>query len=292
MRTLGVLVAVVLGGDGGSPAPPGRPAAYAEARHAFARAIGSGALEEAREALGRRRTAAPGRVDVQYHLACVEARARQTERAFAALGPLAGAGLAVDPAEDPDLAALHSDVRWAPLVARFAAGRGPVRSGEATRALPPELGLVEDLAADPRTGAVFVSSVRTGEMWRGHDGAWRAWAHPAAKGSGAFALGLDAQRRLLQVSVAAVPQSEGFRKADEGRSALVTYRLEDGTEVARREPPGDGPGRRDRARLRRAGRDRVPPGAGWQRARGAGSGAHLRQPADARARGGRQDPGW
>jgi hypothetical protein len=241
MRTLGVLLALVVGTDGGSPAPPGRPAVYAEARRAFARALDSGALGEAREALGRRAAAAPGRVDVRYDLACIEARAGRVDPAFAALTPLASAGLAVDPAEDPDLKPLQGDARWAPLIARFAVGRGPVRTGKYMRPIPPELGLVEDLAEDPRTGAVFVSSVRTGEVWRGVGGAWRAWAHPAAAGSGAFALGLDAQRRLLHVGVGAVPQAEGFQKVDQGRSALVTYRLDDGAEIARRTPPGDGP---------------------------------------------------
>jgi hypothetical protein len=46
---------------------------------------------------------------------------------------------------------------------------------------------------------------------------------------------------VLHVSVGVVPQTEGYRKADEGRSALVTYRLDDGRELARLEPPGEGP---------------------------------------------------
>jgi hypothetical protein len=41
--------------------------------------------------------------------------------------------------------------------------------------------------------------------------------------------------------VGAVPQTEGYRKADEGRSSLVTYRLDDGAQLARLEPPGEGP---------------------------------------------------
>ncbi len=241
MRTLLLPLAVVLGADGGSSVRPGRPAAYAEARRAFARAIDTGALDEAREALGRRAAAAPGRVDIRYDLACVEARAGSVDRAFAALAPLATAGLVADPAEDPDLKALRADARWTPLVTRFAAGRGPVGSGAPMRRIPPELGLVEDLAEDPRTGVVFVSSVRTGEVWHGVGGVWRAWARPAPAGSGAFALGVDGHRRLLHVSVGAVAQAEGFRKTEEGRSALVTYRLDDGTEIARRPAPGDGP---------------------------------------------------
>jgi hypothetical protein len=93
MRTLLVLLPVLFGADGGVPDAAGRPAAYAEARQSFVRAMESGALDEARAALARRRAAAPGRVDVGYDLACVEARSGQADRAFAALGPVAVTGL-------------------------------------------------------------------------------------------------------------------------------------------------------------------------------------------------------
>ena len=241
MRTLLVLLPVLLGTDGGVPGPTARPAAYAEARRAFVRALDSGALDEARRALERRRAAAPGRPDLSYDAACVEARAGQVDRAFAALAPLAGAGLAVDPAADPDLAPLRADPRWAPLLARFTGSRAPVSAEGTSLDVPPGLGPVEDVAEDPRTGAIFVSSVRTGEVWRNAGAGWKPWAHPAPAGSGAFALALDADRRVLHVTVGVVPQADGYRKADEGRSALVTYRLEDGAELARLEPPGEGP---------------------------------------------------
>jgi len=240
MRTLLVLLPVLLGADGGVPDAAGRPAAYAEARQSFAQALKSGALDEARAALVRRRAAAPGRVDVGYDLACIEARSGQVDRAFAALAPVSGAGLDVDPGADTDLASLRGDSRWTPLLARFAASRAPVSPKGSPLDVPAGLGLVEDVAEDSRTGDVFVSSVRTGEIWRHTGGSWKRWAHPAPAGSGAFALGIDAGRRLLHVSVGVVPQSEGYRKSEEGRSALVTYRLKDGTEVARHEPPGEG----------------------------------------------------
>src|ERR1700745_1925457 len=103
MHTLLVLLPMLLGVDAGPATSLNRPAAYGEARRAFARALESGALDEALDALGRRRAAAPGRLDVDYDLACVEARAGNVGRAFAVLGPVASSGLAVDPATDPDL---------------------------------------------------------------------------------------------------------------------------------------------------------------------------------------------
>jgi sugar lactone lactonase YvrE len=239
MRTLLVLLPVLLGADGGV-AGGGRPAAYGEARRAFVRALDAGALDEARAALARRRAAAPGRIDVGYDLACVEARAGRIDRAFAELEPIAAAGLAVDPAADTDLTPLRGDRRWAPLLARFAAAREAVSPRASTVEVPSAVGLVEDVAEDPRTGALYVTSVRTGEVWRRTGGDWRRWARPAPAGSGAFALGIDTARGVLHVTVGVVPQTEGYRKADEGRSALVRYRLDDGAEVARLAPPGEG----------------------------------------------------
>jgi sugar lactone lactonase YvrE len=240
MRTL-LIASVVLAADAGAPATPGRAIQYAEARRTFAQALGSGALDEARAALGVRRAAAPGRGDLAVDLARLEASAGQVDAAFAALEPVARMGLAMDLSTDAVLAPLRDDPRWAPLLSRFSAARAPVPSGGAEAAVPPGLGLVEDLAVDARSGAVFVSSVRTGEVWRGVGGKWRVWARPAPAGSGAFALAVDPVRGVLHVTVAAVPQAEGFRKADEGRSALVTLRLEDGGELARHVPSSVGP---------------------------------------------------
>lgn len=241
MHTLLVLLPMLLGVDAGTATDPARPAAYIEARRAFGKALESGALDEARDALGRRRAAAPGRLDVDYDLACVEARAGNVDRAFAVLGALASSGLAVDPAADADLRPLQGDPRWAPLLSRFAAARAPVSPGGSAIDVPAEVGLVEDVAQDARTGAVFVSSVRTGEVWRRTGGKWRAWARPGTPGRGAFAVAVDPARGVLHVTVAPVPQTEGFRKEDEGRTALVTHRLADATELAQREPPGEGP---------------------------------------------------
>lgn len=240
MRTL-LVALVLLAADAGQPAASGRAGTYGEARRAFARAYQAGALDEARTALARARSAAPGRLDLDYDLACLEVRQGHHDRAFEILEALAPAGLAVDPGKDTDLDPLHTDARWGPLQSRFASGRGPVSPFGQQTAVPPELGLVEDLAVDPATGAVFVTSVRTGEVWRRNDGRWRAWAHPAPAGSGAFALALDPVRKRLSVSVAAVPQAEGYRKENADHSALVTSPLGAPAEVTRRSPPGDGP---------------------------------------------------
>jgi len=240
MHTL-LVALLLLSADAGRPASSGRAATYAEARRAFVRAYQSSALDDARTALARSRDAAPGRSDFDYDRGCLEARAGHLDLAFKVLEAVSSAGLANDWAADPDLNVLHADPRWGPLLARVAAARQAVSIGGHQTTVPPELGLAEDVAEDPATGAVFVSSVRTGEVWRELAGRWTAWAHPASPGSGAFALALDPRRKALHVGVAAVPQAEGYRKAEHGRSTLVSLALSTATEDARLVPPGDGP---------------------------------------------------
>jgi len=243
MRALLVALAIHAAdaGTSGAPEPLARPARYAAGRRAFAAAVSSGNLDRARVALEERRAAAPGRVDLAYDLACIEARAGGIEPAFAALAPLAAAGLAVDFDADADLAPLHGDPRWDALRSRLAEGARPVQAGKVERSVPAEVALAEDLAVDPGSGAVFVSSVRTGTVWRWLGGRWSVWARPGASGEAALALGIDARRRRLHVGVAAMAQAAGFRKEQEGRSALVTLRLDDGAEVARYDAPGERP---------------------------------------------------
>ena len=70
---------------------------------------------------------APEPADTLYGAACSFALAGQVEAAFAQLQASIDAGLGgVDPAADADLASLHADARFAPLMARFAAAHPEV----------------------------------------------------------------------------------------------------------------------------------------------------------------------
>src|SRR5215469_752868 len=85
MRTLLVLLPVLLGADAGVAEPESRAAAYATARRDFVEAFRAGAQRDARIALTRRRDAAPGRLDIAYDVACLDARAGLVREAFLSL---------------------------------------------------------------------------------------------------------------------------------------------------------------------------------------------------------------
>ncbi len=298
MRTLLVALAL-LSADAGPPASSGRPATYAEARRAFARAYQAGALDEARSALGRATRCGTGtdgprlrprvpRGPGRAHRPGVRGAAGgQRCRALQRLGGRSRPGRRCTPTRDG---------RRSWRASRPRAPRSASEAGSST--VPSELGLVEDLAQDPATGAVFVSSVRTGEVWRERDGRWSAWAHPAPVGSGAFALGLDPRR---QHAARGGGRGSAGRGLPEGRPGPVLAgdvrarrwgRGPAAGPARRRTSPPGRPGaraRRDGVRLGRARRHGVPAAPGGERPRGSGPGSHLRQPADAGAHRGRRN---
>ena len=235
-----LLLLTLLAADGGvaSTAPASPLARFRDAQRTFARTFAAGDWDGARAAAAEQRLAAHGRPDADYNLACVEARAGRSEAAFAALGRAVDSGMAQDFRPDSDLASLKGDRRWSALEARQEAQRRPVMEGTPGLALPAELEIAEDLALDPRTGAVFVSSPRTGEVRRWNGKTWQSWAHPGPEGTGALALGLDPKRRVLQVTTAAMPQVRGAVAGKAVPSELVTLALDDGRVLGRVAPPG------------------------------------------------------
>ena len=192
-------------------------------------------------ALGRARAAAHGRMDLDYDLGCLEARAGHLDRAFEVLQAVSAAGLANDWAADHDLDSLHADPRWTPLLARVEAARAPAGIGGRHTAIPPSSGWSRTwrrTRRPPRSSFPVSGRARYGGS--GTDGGPHGRTRRRS-GSGAFALGLDPRRKTLHVTVASVPQAEGYRKADQAQSSLVTFALGDAAEGRRLVPPGDGP---------------------------------------------------
>ena len=151
-----------------------------------------------------------------------------------------------------------------------------------------------------RTGAVFVTSVRTGEVWRSER---RPVERVGASGPGRERSVRPrtrlAGRRCSMSAWPWFPQAKGTGRPNAGPlGAGDLPPRRSGRSSPGASPPGDGPhllGDLGHApdgtllRLRRARRDGVPAPTGSSRARAAGPAAHLRQPADAGGRHGRQD---
>jgi sugar lactone lactonase YvrE len=177
-----------------------------------------------------------GRVDIVYRLAKVEAMLGNKDAALARLEVFSKSGLTVaDPAAAPEFVSLKNSPEFATVLARVKAAREPVSASKSFLTLPePDL-IAEDIAYDPRGDKFYISSVRHSKILSmDKRGASAEFVREGQKDVWAIlALGVDSQRRILWASTVAMPEGIGFRKEDEGRSALLKYSLATGALLKR-----------------------------------------------------------
>jgi sugar lactone lactonase YvrE len=173
---------------------------------------------------------APRSVRGRYNLACAEALAGHETEAVRELERLAGMGVVVGAAANPDFDALRSSEAFRRALSHLAENETPIATSEVAFTLPEKGLITEGIAHDPRTGAFFVSSVRRRKIVRRDvDGSVRDFVRSGQDGLfSASALAVDAKRRALWVSSAAVPAMEGFRKEQENESFVLEYDLDSG----------------------------------------------------------------
>jgi sugar lactone lactonase YvrE len=185
-----------------------------------------------------------GRADIEYRLAKVEANLGHQDAAIEKLALFSKCGLTfADPAAEPVFAELKKIPEFDKVVARVHAARQPIsRSTTFLTLVQPDL-IAEDIAFDPAADKFYVSSVRrrkiisidrTGKISefvpKGQPDVWAI-----------LALGVDVKRRILWAATAAMPESIGYRKEDEGRSALLKYSLDSGALLKRYDLDRDSP---------------------------------------------------
>jgi sugar lactone lactonase YvrE len=152
------------------------------------------------------------------------------------LSTFSKSGLAfADPASDPEFASLKNSPEFETMLARLRAAREPRSASKPFLTLPERDVIAEDIAYDSIGDKFYVSSVRhrkilsldkhgsSAEFVR--EGQADVWA--------ILALGVDSKRRILWAATAALPEGIGYRKEDEGRSALLKYSLDTGELVKR-----------------------------------------------------------
>jgi hypothetical protein len=177
-----------------------------------------------------------------YNLACAEALLGHTVAALDWLRKFADSGLDQDPRKDPNLASLRDSSEFEAIERQMERNRAPVSKATTFFTFPDENALTEDLAYDPRTRTFYASSVHLSKIFaidragklrdfigEGQDGVWSV-----------LALSVDAKRRILWASTAAMPNAAAYRKEDENRSAMLRYDLETGRLVKRYELQRDG----------------------------------------------------
>ena len=175
--------------------------------------------------------AAPGEPRRVYNVACGQALSGKIPLALTSLRSLADGGVYFDIAADSDFDALKGSPELEPVRARFEALRtGVIQRSKVAFQLHERDLIPEGLAHDPSDGAFFVSSVHKRKIVRvDADGSARDFIAPAQGGIGAvLALAVDPPRHALFACSAMIPEMEGFRAEDKGRSSLFQYDLATG----------------------------------------------------------------
>lgn len=194
--------------------------------------------------------AIPWSVRARYNLACGYALTGSPAEAVKALEGIADLQVVMDLGADDDLASLRPLPAFQAVQERMKSFAAPVGDAAVAFTLPEKDLVTEGVAHDPKTGAYFVSSVhRRKIVRRAADGTVKDFTTEGQDGlMSVMALALDASRRALWASTQGVPQMTGFRKEDEGRSALVEYDVDAGR-LRRTIAPPEGAGVSDIALL-------------------------------------------
>jgi sugar lactone lactonase YvrE len=147
-------------------------------------------------------------------------------------------GLAYDPAGDADFAGLSDDPAFEAVAGRLRANAIPVGVADTAFTLPWREFVPEGIARDAVSGAFFVSGVHGRRVARvDPDGR----VEPFVEGLwSALGLAIDAERRILWIGTAAMPETAGVDSIELGRAAIVGVDLDSGRRVAEHRLPDDG----------------------------------------------------
>jgi|HubBroStandDraft_6_1064221.scaffolds.fasta_scaffold12840_2 sugar lactone lactonase YvrE len=178
-----------------------------------------------------------GHPDAHYLLARNAVRLDQPDAAIGHLRTIVAMGLWYDAEHDSVLTPLHDRADFVAVLSAMAANRQPISHATTVVTFEdPDL-LAEDLAYDRRGGTFYASAVHRREIV--------SWSRSGKRAVFArtpwspLALAVDAGRRTLWVTIAALPQGEGTT-ADSARTAVLAYDLATGQLRDRYDLPSDG----------------------------------------------------
>ena len=178
-----------------------------------------------------------------YNLARGHALEGRSDAALDLLDRLATMRIAFDLAEDEDLLSLHQLPRFSALVDRFEMATAPTITSEVALRLDDPEFVPEDLAWDPISGDLFLSSIRQRKIVRIDDQGRqiRFAGYPEIDMLAALSMAVDSERRMLWLTTAAAPSMIDYRSEEhEGQSELLGFDLNSGELVVRVAAPADG----------------------------------------------------
>jgi hypothetical protein len=206
------------------------PPSWPELRRAARAAREAKDYSALRENLRKLYAMSPGHPGMVYNQGAVEALLGNPDAALDWLRTYADMGFAWDIAADPDFVTIRQSDGFKQVHARMQQNRQPFSNSKVRFTLPEKDLLAEDITYDPNTQTFYVSSVHHRKILAiDSKGAAREFIHEGQDGVWAMlAVAVDAKRRVLWASTAAMAQGLGYQAADAGRSAVLKYDLRTG----------------------------------------------------------------
>lgn len=230
------ILAVTRQAQGPGPAMTGNAIvdSAAVARAAYARATAALRATDFRTAKAEAMRAAaawPTQAAYQWARVVIGMRMRDTAAVLDALTRYADLGLGRNLTVDTALARLVALPAFRSVAARHAAQLAPLRRGRALVVLPDSTFFPEGMDVDPRTGFMYVASIRhrtIAELTSRGDYV-RELLPRGGVGLGAIlAVRTDPQRGVLWATMSGIPQAAGYAPADSTINALLRLRLPEG----------------------------------------------------------------
>jgi sugar lactone lactonase YvrE len=210
----------------------------AEARAAWAAAVRAARSDDttgARREVDRAAAAWPTQPVYLWNRAVFAAMQSDTPGVRRALLAYAELGLGRDIAATPALAAYRSLPWFGELAERHEANRAPIMRSRAHATLSDSAFFPEGVAFDPKTGSMFVASIRRRTIAE-VDTAGRErllWNEPPLNIGAMLAVAVEPGGEFLWATTGGLPQMEDFTAADTSIAALLRIRISDGTVVGR-----------------------------------------------------------
>lgn len=171
----------------------------------------------------------PDNPNLKYNFAGANALAGKNDEALRLLSQLAAMGLVYDAAADEDFTSIKEREAYKDILKKF--DQNKARNGRSMVAfkLPEKDLITESVAYDPKTETFYVSSVHKRKIIsRTKNGEIRDFATRQDSLWAVMGMKVDANRRVLWVCSAAVPEMQEFQKAVEGRSGVFSFDLRTG----------------------------------------------------------------
>ncbi len=163
------------------------------------------------------------------NLAAAQALTGNADASVATLTRLAALGVSSPVEKSDEFAALLAREDFKAVSAKLAGNLVPSGAGEYAFMLPGMTGLIEGIAARPKTEEFFFGDVHLRCIWvRAPDGKVRRWSEPADELLGVFGLAVDEANGTLWAATTALPAMQGYTKALDGVAGIAEFDLASG----------------------------------------------------------------